>query len=73
MSPPSSGSKNKTGKKPAFDLLATCFTLVSCLPYSTLKMEATCSPEKSVDFQQTTQYYMPEYIILHQSMNFSVV
>jgi hypothetical protein len=33
-------------------LLATCFTLASCLTYfSTLKMEATCSSETSVDFQ----------------------
>jgi hypothetical protein len=32
-------------------LLATCFTLVSCLPYSgTLKMEATSSSETSVEF-----------------------
>jgi hypothetical protein len=32
-------------------LLATCFTLVSCLDYSaTLNMEATCSSETSVDF-----------------------
>jgi hypothetical protein len=29
---------------------AACFTLVSCLAYSpTLKMEATCSSETSVD------------------------
>jgi hypothetical protein len=27
---------------------------------STLKMEAVCSPETSVDFQQTTQHYIPE-------------
>jgi hypothetical protein len=43
-------------------LLATCFMLVSCLAYSSiLKMEATCSPETSVDFQQTTLRYIPEY------------
>jgi hypothetical protein len=31
--------------------LATCFTLVSCFVYYwTLKMEATCSSEESVDF-----------------------
>jgi hypothetical protein len=35
-------------------LLATCFMLVSCLAYSlTLKMEATCSSETSVDFKWT--------------------
>jgi hypothetical protein len=32
-------------------LLATCFTLVSCLAYfSTLMMVATCSPKMSLDF-----------------------
>jgi hypothetical protein len=42
-------------------LLATCFTLVSCLAYSsTMKMEATCSSETSVDFQRTTRHYIPE-------------
>jgi hypothetical protein len=42
-------------------LLATCFTLASCLAYSsTLKIEATCSSETSVDFQWTTRRYIPE-------------
>jgi hypothetical protein len=32
-------------------LLSACFMLISCLVYSsTLKMEATCSSETSVDF-----------------------
>jgi hypothetical protein len=32
-----------------------------CLAYSsTLKMEATCSSEKSVDFQRATRCYIPE-------------
>jgi hypothetical protein len=36
-----------------------CFTLVSCLAYSsTLKMEATCSPGTSVDFQRTTRRHV---------------
>jgi hypothetical protein len=36
--------------------------VVSCLAYSsTLKMEETCSSETSVDFQQTTRRYVPEY------------
>jgi hypothetical protein len=40
---------------------ATCFTLGSPLAYSsTLKMKATCSSEASVDFQATTQRYIPE-------------
>jgi hypothetical protein len=39
---------------------ATCFTLVSFLGYSsTLKMEAICSSETSVNFQQTTRRYIP--------------
>jgi hypothetical protein len=42
-------------------LLATCFTLVSCLAYSwTLKMEVICSSETSVDIQWTTWRYIPE-------------
>jgi hypothetical protein len=37
------------------------FTLVSCSAYSSiLKMEATCSFETSVDFQQTTRRYILE-------------
>jgi hypothetical protein len=42
------------------------FMLVSCLAYSLiLKMEATCSSETSVDFQWTTQYYIPQDKTLH--------
>jgi hypothetical protein len=42
------------------------FTPVSCLAYSsTLKIEATCSSEASVDFQRTTRRYIPEYKSLH--------
>jgi hypothetical protein len=42
-------------------LFATCFTLLSCMAYSlTLKMEEICSSETSVDFQWTTQRYIPE-------------
>jgi hypothetical protein len=55
--PPSSGSKNK----PSRALLATCFMLVSCLAYYlTLKIEVTYSSKTSVDFQWTTQHYIPE-------------
>jgi hypothetical protein len=36
--------------------------LVCCLAYSSaLKMEMTCFSKTSVDFQQTTQGYIPEY------------
>jgi hypothetical protein len=42
-------------------LLSTCFTLVSCLAYfSTLKMEAKCSSETSVDFKRITRCCTPE-------------
>jgi hypothetical protein len=44
-------------------LLATCFTLVSCLACSsTLKMEATCFSETSVELQRTAQRHIPEDI-----------
>jgi hypothetical protein len=42
------------------------FTPVSCSSYSsTLKMEGTCSPETSVDFQWSTRRYIPEDNALH--------
>jgi hypothetical protein len=44
---------------------ATYFMFVSCLAYySTLKMEVTCSSKTLVDFQWTTQEYIPEDWIL---------
>jgi hypothetical protein len=48
-----------------FLCLSPAFTLASCLAYSsTLKMEATCLSETSVDFQRTTRRYIPEDRIL---------
>jgi hypothetical protein len=45
---------------------APAFVLVSCLAYfSTLKMEAICSSETSVDCQWTTWHYIPEDGTLH--------
>jgi hypothetical protein len=41
-------------------LAIPAFTLLSCLAYSTLKMEAMCFSEMSVDFQQTTWHYIPD-------------
>jgi hypothetical protein len=38
--------------------------VVSCSTYSTLKMEAVCLSEISVDFQLTTRRYIPEDGIL---------
>jgi hypothetical protein len=38
---------------------------LSCLIYSTLKMEAICSSETSVDFQRTTRPYILEDTTLH--------
>jgi hypothetical protein len=54
--PSFSEMKNKPSKKPT----CTCFALVSCPAYSTLKMEVIRSSETSVDFQRTTQRYIPE-------------
>jgi hypothetical protein len=46
--------------------LPPAFTLVSCSAYfSTLKTEAICSSETSVDFQWTTRRYIPEDSTLH--------
>jgi hypothetical protein len=39
---------------------APAFMLVSCLAYSTQKMEMIGSSEESVDFQWTTSPYIPE-------------
>jgi hypothetical protein len=52
MSGPFSGSENKPSKKLTESvLLATCSMLASCLAHSsTLKIEAICSSETSVDF-----------------------
>jgi hypothetical protein len=48
--------------------LATCFSLVSCLAYSsTLKMEAPCCSESSGYFQRTTRRYIPEVGTLYKS------
>jgi hypothetical protein len=48
-----------------FASLPPAFTLVSSSAHcSTLKMEAICSSEKSVDFQQTTWHYIPEHSTL---------
>jgi hypothetical protein len=46
-------------------LIATCFILLSCFAYSsTLKKEAKCCSETSVEVQQTTGRYIPEDITL---------
>jgi hypothetical protein len=46
---------------------SVCFRLASCLDYfSTLKMEATCSSEMSVEFRRTTWYYTTEEKTLHK-------
>jgi hypothetical protein len=46
--------------------LPHAFTLVSYSAYSSaLKMEAMCSSETPVDFQRTTQLYIPEDSTFH--------
>jgi hypothetical protein len=52
------GRKNKPSKKPACHLLSHWF--LAQLIFSTLKMEAICSSETSVDTQWTTRRYIPE-------------
>jgi hypothetical protein len=45
--------------------LLPAFALISILAYSsTLKMEATCSSEMSVDFQLTTRYIPEDRAVL---------
>jgi hypothetical protein len=39
----------------------SCLFHASFLLSSTLKLEATCFPETSMDFQRTTRRYIPEY------------
>jgi hypothetical protein len=46
---------------------AACFMIISCLAYSsTLKMEAVCSSETSVDLHWTTRRYIPKDTTLHK-------
>jgi hypothetical protein len=45
--------------------VSPAFMLICCSAYSTLKTEAICSSETSVDFQQTTWCYIPEDSTLH--------
>jgi hypothetical protein len=54
--------------------LPPAFTLVSCLAYSsTLKMEAICSFEMSVDFQWTTWRYIPEDSIVQSISQYHAI
>jgi hypothetical protein len=49
------------------------FYLVFCFVYSsTLKMEATCSPETSIDFQRTTKRSTLGHEIIYIFMNFNL-
>jgi hypothetical protein len=50
-------------------LLATRFMLISCLAYFlTMKMEAKCSFDMSVDIQQTTRCYIPKCRTFHNHL-----
>jgi hypothetical protein len=54
-------SQLKVNRRFGGPLLATCFHAGFLLGlFSTLKMEAICSSETSVDFQRTTRRYIPE-------------
>jgi hypothetical protein len=49
--------------------LPPAFILVSCSTYtSTLKIEAICSNETSVEFQRTTRRYIPEDSTLQEGI-----
>jgi hypothetical protein len=53
--------------------LPPAFTLVYCSAYpSTLKMEAICSSETSVDFQLTARSYIPEDNSLQKHNQFPI-
>jgi hypothetical protein len=56
------GRRNKFSKKPACHLLARWFAEPVS---STLKMEAICSSETSVETQRTTRRHIPEDDTLH--------
>jgi hypothetical protein len=57
--------KNKPSKKPTWSGYWLCFVQASCMAYSsTLRLEAKCSANMSVDFQWTTQHHIPEDITL---------
>jgi hypothetical protein len=49
------------------------FTLISCSAYSTVKMEAICSSETSVDFQRTTRRCIAEDSVIHVYINSYVI
>jgi hypothetical protein len=49
--------------------MAVLAMLISSLAYSsTLKMEATCSPETPVDFQPTTWRYIPKELFIFHTL-----
>jgi hypothetical protein len=49
-----------------YSVLVLSCVLVSCSAYvSTLKKEAMCSSETTVDFQRTTRRYIPEDSAAH--------
>jgi hypothetical protein len=53
------------------DLFAVCFILVSCLDYSSvMTIEEVCSTEMSLDFEQNTLCYMPEFNTFHNWRRF---
>jgi hypothetical protein len=56
-------------QEPACHLL-TCWSLLKFS--STLKMEAICSTETSVDFQQTTRRHIPEHDTLQYIVKFDL-
>jgi hypothetical protein len=52
-------SQQKPESNCEWPTLSPDFTLVSCSAYSTLRMESICSSLKALDFQRSTQRYIP--------------
>jgi hypothetical protein len=58
-------------KMEAEPLLDANFMMLSCLAFSTLRMEVLCSSEMSVDFQRIMLCYIPGDRFLHFARKFS--
>jgi hypothetical protein len=71
--PPSLGMKSKPSNQQG--VMLAFFLLIAFMAFSlTLKMDAICSSETSVNFCQIVQCYMPEVSPVHSyTFNFDIV